>query len=184
MLKRIIIIDMAKGAIINGNSNTLGWLMHHLTGSNTKVNVMNYYLDGFECDLLSITRSDLTVEYELKRSVADFKKDFQKENSRYNRITRERIIKNKHDLIKEGKRTNRFYFVMPKEMADKIEVPKYAGLLTFKSKWFNIEKRAPMLHHNKADGKLFEAVMKGIYWKYYGEIFEKLKLDDNQPVSG
>jgi len=47
---------------------------------NKKANFVfpNIYLGGFECDILEITKSGYSYEYEVKISVSDFKADSKK----------------------------------------------------------------------------------------------------------
>ena len=92
----------------------------------------NIYVLGWESDFISVTNSGYIYEYEIKLSVADYKKDFKKhvvdvdENWRGKRL-------NKHDClsgkIERAEKPKRFYFVMPKDMVPVSEIPEYAGLI-------------------------------------------------------
>ena len=155
--------------------------MHHLTSSNVKAIIPNYFLDGYECDLFVITKADITIEYELKKSLGDYKKDFEKQKERYNWRNLETFIKSsKHELIRTGKRTNKFYFVIPEELKDKVEVPEYAGLMVYSEyHYFKMVKRAPTLRKEKADEKIKEDIMKKLFWRLYSEIHRQLVKDEN-----
>ena len=119
--------------------------------------VMHLYLKGhspisthvniqgmMEADVLSVSKSDYVYEYEVKISVADFKKDFNK---------------NKHLLITEGRYLNKelflvpnyFYFVVKENLVNLKDIPTYAGLIYYNDKMeFITIKKAPLIHKNKA----------------------------------
>lgn len=121
--------------------------------------IPNFYFGGFEADVFSVLRSGYTEEYEIKIAKADFKKDFSKTEIAERRWNKElgkaltiRQGNKKHDLILQGKRTNRFYFVVPDGLIDIREIPEHAGLIYFKDGWrFNYVKPAKLLHKNKID---------------------------------
>lgn len=103
--------------------------------------IPNFYHGQWEMDLFKMTVSGLVYEYEIKVSLSDFKRDFDKKCHKGN----------KHELIENGKRVcNRFYFVCPAYLISVIECPVYAGLIYYqKGQYFSIVKNAPMLHKNK-----------------------------------
>lgn len=72
----------------------------------------------FEADFLAIhPKEDFCVEFEIKRSKADFQADFKK--------------KNKHELLKSGKWiSNQFYFVCERGLLDAKQIPYHLGLIT------------------------------------------------------
>lgn len=117
--------------------------------------IPNFYLGLYECDVFSITRSGFTCEYEIKVDINDFKKDFEKSNFKRAFVKYGNGIKiKKHDLIKEGIRTNKFYFVTPPGLIDKSELPEYAGWMVFGKYKTNSDelytiKEAPVLSKNK-----------------------------------
>lgn len=96
--------------------------------------ICNAFVYYWECDLFIVTKSGYGVEFEIKLSRSDFKKDFTK--------------KMKHDTLSTGKcikefwggekkeitldRPNRFYYVCPEGLIKPDEVPEYAGLIYFK----------------------------------------------------
>lgn len=114
-----------------------------------------------ECDVMAISKADYIYEFEIKISKSDFKKDFEKE---------------KHRLIKEKKFVNEsktwripfyapnyFYFVMPENLVSIEEIPEYAGLIYLKKnereiEFFEIVKKAPLLHKTKATTEFIRAV--------------------------
>ena len=96
--------------------------------SNTsEIVVPNYFLGRFECDVLKISKAGQLTEYEIKVSRADFKKDFEKYYSLYFGTGYKNITK--HDVIREGKRVNRFYYVVPNGLIKPEEVPVGFGLI-------------------------------------------------------
>lgn len=99
--------------------------MRWAMSNSTDIVVPNYFIGTFECDLMKVTKNGVVYEYEIKTSKSDFKNDFKK--SRYSYKQGSRVTK--HELIKEGKRCNRFYFVCPEGLILSTEVPKDFGLI-------------------------------------------------------
>ena len=92
--------------------------------------IPNFYVDH-ECDLLVIRKTGYAIEVEIKRSVADMKKDLEKSHGHTsNKITE-------------------FYYCFPEKIADKCIplVPKHAGILVVK-KPYQFAK-VSMLRHAK-----------------------------------
>lgn len=105
------------------------------------VSLPNFYIGYFEADLMAIDdKKEHIIEYEVKISKQDFKADFLKSkcNGRSERIF-------KHALLKSGKRVHRFYFVSPKGVIEKEDVPTYSGLIAYDQYGFKIIKRAPII---------------------------------------
>lgn len=97
----------------------------------------NIFLGNFECDILraepkSRYTKDLRresgymlTEYEIKTSLSDLKKDVDKHyvKSNYEKI-------HKHELLKDGSRVNKFYYIVPEGMIkDYSTIPNYAGVI-------------------------------------------------------
>lgn len=101
-------------------------LMKYCHSNISEIVVPNYYLGRYECDLLKISSSGYLTEYEIKVSKADFKKDAEKKHKVYNQSTG---FKTKHDIIRNGERCNRFYFVVPENLIDPKSVPDGFGLI-------------------------------------------------------
>ena len=139
-------------------------LMQFVIAGHQLAVIPNYYFKGFECDCFSINKNLYTTEYEIKISKTDFKNDFNKQQQRHNWQTKTIEI-TKHAAIKNGQRTNRFYFVVPKELD--ISVPDYAGLITFNEFDFSIVQQAPRLHKNKIDEREIKHCLTKLSWKYY-----------------
>jgi hypothetical protein len=85
----------------------------------------NYFHGSFEMDLFRITDSDFVVEYEIKISRSDFFADFKKKHWNGN---------TKHDGMTAGTLNNcpnKFFFVTPKGLLKKEEIPVHAGLIEY-----------------------------------------------------
>lgn len=97
-------------------------LMSWVKSTRADIVIPNYYMGVWECDLMKVTYpSGFITEYEIKVSVADFKKDALKQ-SQYSK-------RNKHNEIANGKRCNRFYFVVPEGMIKPEDIPEKMGLI-------------------------------------------------------
>lgn len=129
-------------------------------------------LKWWECDLWRLTPADFVDEYEIKTSVADFRADVKKNEERYELDPATRryapVVKaTKHELLAGSERgPNRFWFVVPGEIADKIEVPPYAGLIVYGSRNTVLRKQAPKRHGRKWDGNKL-AVFSTFYHRYW-----------------
>lgn len=96
-----------------------------------------------EADLLSVTPAGLVHEFEIKRTIGDYRADFR------NKVT-------KHILLQQGSPAyspNYFWFVTH---GFEVEVPDYAGWMTIEeTRWGTTiarrQKKAPRLHGGKWD---------------------------------
>lgn len=86
----------------------------------------NVFFDAFEADILEITKAGYAAEYEVKISRSDFKADASKKRN-YHKGMGINLVK--HDLLKNGDRVNRFYYIVPKSLVSAEEVPEWAGLI-------------------------------------------------------
>lgn len=101
-----------------------------------------------ESDLLCIRKSLLVDEVETKISRADFLADFNKTVRFPDEEWREM---NKHKAAAAGKCFfNRHWFLMPDELANRIEVPEHSGLMIYQNGWIREVKPAPILHKRKS----------------------------------
>lgn len=129
-------------------------LLHKIINNSYLCLIPNFYLtpNGFECDLFGMTTRHYTVEYEIKTTTADYHNDFNKGL--------------KHTWIRQGKRTNRFYFVLAHDVV--ALVPDYAGLIRFRDdNQFTYVKYAPLIHKSKAPQELIERCLQRLSWRYY-----------------
>jgi hypothetical protein len=138
----------------------------------------NIYIDWSSCemDLFCLRKSGFVDEIEIKLSRADFLADFKKTVSVKDEERNEwgyfgHHDEMKHDRLRDGKETcNRFSFLMPESIADKCEIPEYAGLyvLNKSGRWISEIKSAPLLHRGKlSDEKKYQIGRKMAfrYWR-------------------
>jgi hypothetical protein len=82
-----------------------------------------FFIGAWECDVFSVSQSGFTNEYEIKRTLSDYKNDFKK-SDKWNAELK------KHEQIEQGKRTNKFWYVIPEDWT--IEIPKHFGIYTYR----------------------------------------------------
>lgn len=96
---------------------------------NYQVVIDNFYYNGFESDILVFNWDRMySFEYEIKVTKADFNKDKAKCKRDWYSYSRN-IIKTKEEMLLKGELHNKFYYVAPKGLISKEELPDYAGLL-------------------------------------------------------
>ena len=125
----------------------------------------NVFVGAWEADLLEVTRSNLTYEYEVKVSRCDFHKDGKKEG--------------KFDNITSGKRTNYFYYIVPDGLVKPEEVPEFAGLIyaingtrrangyTESAIYFHVVKSPQKVSSIKADNKFIDKLNLSAYYRFH-----------------
>ena len=135
----------------------------------------NIFVGKWEADLLEVTRSRLTYEYEVKVSRCDFHKD-KKKSDKYG--------KNKFDVVTSGQRTNYFYYIVPKSLIKPDEVPDFAGLIyayegsvqcyslekgryAVKRIFFEVVKPAQKVSDMKADDNFIRKLDLSMYYRYH-----------------
>lgn len=128
----------------------------------------NIYLGSWEADILEITKSGYTYEYEVKISKSDFKADFEK--SKKTKKTYEK----KSDHISQGKRVTHFYYVCPEGLIDEKDIPDYAGLI-YAKKYndtatisFKTIKPSPKLNKSKITDKIKQKLLLSTYYRFHG----------------
>ena len=159
------------------------WLLRHLVGSYYPVIITNYFLGNWECDVFSLNKSGYTAEYEIKQTKSDFLNDFKKKKRYWNTPG-----KMKHDIIQQGKRTNRFWFVLPEDMD--VEIPDYAGRMNYRfmkhfssTIEFQIVKQAPLLHKNKATEDQKFQMLQRLSDKHFQAVMEMTKFYDKYQLN-
>lgn len=135
----------------------------------------NIFVGKWEADLLEVTRSRLTYEYEVKVSRCDFHKD-KKKSDKYG--------KNKFDVVTSGQRTNYFYYIVPKSLIKPDEVPDFAGPIyayegsvqcyslekgryAVKRIFFEVVKPAQKVSDMKADDNFIRKLDLSMYYRYH-----------------
>lgn len=164
------------------NENWIQKTLLHSLDDNNSIMIPNIFLNlryfqDFEMDLMKYrVYSRFIIEYEIKCSKADFKKDFDKGKRSYK----------KHELIRDKKLANRFFYVVPESIKD-IEVPEYAGLIYVSHKTCkknnyssagtyihtNLVKDAPLIHKEKFDIK--DILIMKLYNKYYNKLISEME---------
>ena len=120
-------------------------------------------LYNWESDLLSVTRSDLVHEYEIKLSLSDYRRDFDK--------------KWKHISLNHTayRRPNYFWYVTYQV---EIDPPDYAGWMIVEDHGLRVvvKRDAPRLHTDKIRpgdkeniGRLLAYRLKNVYRSFYIE---------------
>lgn len=112
-----------------------------------------------EADLISITRSNLIHEFEIKRTKSDFDREFQSKSK-------------KHTLL-EGNgnynySSNYFWFVAPDNVLEEADIPNYAGFIEIVDGEPIVKRKAPRLHNNKATDRVIRYLERGITLRYWG----------------
>jgi hypothetical protein len=139
----------------------------------------------WECDVWAVTQAGYAVEYEIKVSRGDFRRDAKKCKSFRRRNEKGQALSaweelNKLTMIaaKDGRCQNRFYYVMPAGMIELAELPANCGLITFGeyaatdsrshcfSQYGKVVKRAPLLHNVKPDPTLVQQGMVSAYHRF------------------
>ena len=153
-------IRQLEGMVIPHASLVEEKLRIYLVNRQHRFVLKNFYIDRWECDVFSSTGSGLTNEFEVKRTVADYKNDFKKHDGE----------QKKHQLIETGQRTNKFWYILPENI--QVEVPKYAGIF-----WYAFDgetvlhvrkiREAKMLHKRrlKDDNKLMYNIALKCYYR-------------------
>lgn len=161
--------------------------------------LLNCYIFNWESDFFAISKSDYSVEVEVKVSKSDFKRDFTHKTDKHELFRRhkefafcrkgyemrENHFKFNGEFIRPistsvywhkpcEKIPNKFYYACPEGLIDPSEVPSYAGLLyTDRFNSCTVIKQAPFLHKNKRD---FTKTLLSKYYHKHGEL--KMMLND------
>lgn len=101
-----------------------GWIENTLRERTQNRVFPNVYLGHFEADILEITKSGYSYEYEVKVSRSDFKKDLLKRKQTLGGLN---VLK--HLQLKIGNHVNYFSYVVPEGLISIGEVPEFAGLI-------------------------------------------------------
>ena len=115
-------------------------LMVFARSSGSDVIIPNFFFGRYEMDLFKLSKNGYVTEYEVKISRADFKRDAAKGKSR----------KHENHSVGSGD-ANRFWFVSPKGLIDKSELPNWAGLLEYENGRFAPVKVPGFIHKKKID---------------------------------
>ena len=128
---------------------------------------------GWESDFISVTKSLMVHEFEIKISRSDFKADAKKEKSAilvdpvktlypdFPRMTRQITLR----------RPNYFYYVVPKDLIAADEVPDYAGLI-YACPWYDrgilrVVKKVKRIHDEPIDQKHLIQLCRSVMFRYW-----------------
>jgi len=147
-------------------------LLKWAQASTSEIVVPNFYIGPYECDVLKVSKAGHTYEYEIKVSKADFKKDFEKKR-RVHWNTNE--TKSKHDVLLDGKRVNRFYYVVPEDLIKPEQVPNglgliYASVFEYNGRVgvkFSIVKMAKLLKKDSCTDTMYKILATNLSIKLY-----------------
>ena len=151
----------------------------------------------WECDVFELTGSGDFREYEVKLSLADFRKDAIKSRSvrGLDWSNRDRPIELKHDLLARGHPSGpaEFAFVVPAGMITEQDVPQWAGLIEIHRQevgpeystrvptfYLRTVRAAPRLHREKADDKIRPHVLSVCYYRLHDAL---RALRNSQPLA-
>ena len=128
----------------------------------------------WECDLFAVSKtSSFWYEFEIKLTTADFKKDMFKSDRVYR--NREWVTLLKHDLLKAKSEAgpSRFYYLLTPKVAERVEIPDYAGLKVIKETngrvWLEDVKQAPLLHRARVAPEIVAKVYEACYWRFWNQ---------------
>lgn len=189
--------------------NSIAYALHLQYRAASELTIPRFTpLGWWECDFFRVTNSGFTSEFEIKLSASDYKSDFSKEKGEercWDRDLRKLVqhaAVGKHDLLAEMAATgkpipsrpgpgfppNRFYFVLPREIAEKVEIPDYAGLVIAKPYGkrvlVDVAKKAPQLHKAKAapEGGWTQALADSFYHRYWSGIGKLSRVTSGRPA--
>jgi len=155
------------------------WLANH---QRFMVLMPNYTpLGWWECDLFGVTKAGYFHEFEIKLTVADFRKDAKKKRSDswqwIDNVKQTIAGTKKHEVIGQAIGPSRFWYVTPAGLVDGSEVPEWAGLQTFKpshpgstySGYIRTVKQAPQIHKTKISDSIVNHSFSVCYHRYWNE---------------
>lgn len=135
--------------------------------------IPNTYLYGWESDFLSLTRAGLVHEYEIKVTVADFRKELKQwhDGSLWLNCKRHRYLQLNQKKY-DGHCPNYFWFAFPEGLVDISDVPECAGVVAVHEdqdiwKQFTIKREAPRLHRGKITKNQKDKVIRGLSVRYW-----------------
>lgn len=120
----------------------------------------------FEADFLSVRKSLYLAEYEVKRTIADFKNEFK------NKLP-------KHFAIESRLYPCNYYsFVCPEGLLFPEDIPSYAGLYYASLDEFGLcdiseIKKPPCLHKRKVEGQMVFEMLSKFMNKFRGEFIRR-----------
>jgi hypothetical protein len=120
----------------------------------------NVHLFGWESDVIGITSSGYVVEWEIKISRADFRRDFSKK--RHSDLLS--TVLSEGPLQRTASVPSRFFYACPPGVIAEEEVPEYAGLAYVRPSGLGRETTAPRMTRSKARKSQRTALAKSLMW--------------------
>ena len=115
-----------------------------------------------ESDIIEVTKTGYLVEYEVKISRADFLADRRKSKWQFYKFHYDKAPKF-------------FYYILPKGIAEPVELPDFAGLIEYEvydtDIVFCTVKKPVQLNRMKATDEDKYFLLKKLYYKSIGEVF-------------
>lgn len=126
-----------------------------------------------EMDILCVRKSGYIDEIEIKISKSDFLADFKKTvHIKTNTFVWPRVKTPKHEAMQQGLlRCNRFSFLIPESLIDKIDIPEYAGLYVASEDLFRPYvreiKKPKLFHKNKITQRELISLGEKMAYRYW-----------------
>lgn len=161
-------MELTTEAIIQGLTNRL------MFERKTSKIYPNCYLGSWECDVLEVSKQGYASEYEIKVSVRDFKADGLKSTK-----TQKGKKLTKAQTLKQGKRVEKFWYVVPYGLIKEEDVPDYAGLIYVgngrgrrernggQDLSYSVVRQAPLLSSRPLTPKKLEIIERNLYYRYH-----------------
>ena len=134
------------------------------------VTVPNCLALGWEADLLSVTKSLFSHEFEIKLSRADYRAEFRVKLAKHRDLS---------EAFSPYRLPNHFWFVVPAGLVVPSEVPAYAGLIyvrpgrRFRTRLgisglgLEVVRRAPRIHRAKVEPKVLEPMHTSLAYRFW-----------------
>lgn len=160
------------------NERTIQHVLYLRNHQRFKVLMPNYTPSGWwECDMFGVTKSGYFHEFEIKLTIADFRRDASKkapDTWRWVDGQKQTVTgASKHSQIGTALGPSRFWYVVPEALIDQSEVPKWAGLQFLLERHGSYYARpivqAPQLHRVKISDDIVRHSMSVCYYRYWHE---------------
>lgn len=121
--------------------------------------------DWYECDLFYVTAAGYMREYEIKITVADFRKDAAKGTSHNGRWKHHRLG------LGDPQGPHQFWYVVPEGLIVAADVPAHAGLFYIDPAKYRpiMIKRAPHLHQKGVGEEVLTHARGVCYYRMWNE---------------
>lgn len=114
-----------------------------------------------KADLISVTKARLVHEFEIKCSVADYKREFETKDTKHDRLDR---ADNRLMSL-----PNYFWFATPEDVLPPASIPDYAGLMIVGPDGCREEIRAPRIHTDNLSAKDRRYIERGLTYRYWSQ---------------